>query len=236
MGVAEIFIENTKKYIEPEAIKTIYDIGAGDCAESIVLANHFSKAHVYAFEANPACIYDCAKKIVNDPRITLIPICVNDYTGLVKFHPINQEKTQTTWPDGNPKASSIFVSNGTYELEKYVQDEIEIPCMTLSSMQTLFGLPSPELVWMDLQGAELNALRGLDLNNVHILHTEIWGQEIYTGQSLFDEIKIYMEQEGFECKHEPLPENWVWADADFVRKDILQQVNVEGNNGNSGQS
>lgn len=221
-SVVELFVEKVIKYIHPHKIKTIYDIGAGDCTESIELAEYFKNSHVYAFEANPACILDCAKKIINNPRITLMPICVNHYNGFVKFHPINQEKTETTWPDGNPRASSIFISNGTYKQESYVQDEIEIPCMTLYGAINNFRMPLPDIIWMDLQGAELNALMGMYcyLSFVKILHTEIWGKEIYTGQSLFYEMKEYMDIWQFVCEHDPLPENWVWADADFIRRNL----------------
>ena len=78
------------------------------------------------------------------------------------------------------------------------------------------------LIWMDLQGAELNALMGMYcyLPLVKILHTEIWGKEIYTGQSLFYEMKEYMDIWQFVCEHDPLPENWVWADADFIRRNL----------------
>jgi FkbM family methyltransferase len=226
MSITSAFLTKVNKWLDKDAIKVIYDVGAGDCTESIALAEYFTNAQIYSFEANPACIYDCAKNIVNKPRITFIPICINDHTGLVKFHPINQKKTITSWADGNPKASSIFVSNGTYPHETYVQDEIEIPCMRLIDVQETFKIPNPDIIWMDLQGAELSALKSLgrNLSDVKIIHTEIWGQETYTGQSLFPEMKEYMDLLGFSCEHEQLPENWIWSDAEFIRKDIYNQV------------
>jgi hypothetical protein len=222
MSLVGTFLDKINKYIDRASIKVIYDVGAGDCTESLALADYFVNAQVYSFEANPACIYDCSKNIVNKPRITLIPICVNDRTGLVKFHPINQQKTITTWPDGNPKASSIYVSNGTYPHETYIQDEIEVPCMRLVDFQGTFKIPNPDIIWMDLQGAELVALKSLgeNLNSVKIIHTEIWGRETYTGQSLFSEMKEYMDSRGFSCVHDPLPEGWIWSDAEFIRKDL----------------
>jgi FkbM family methyltransferase len=224
MEVAEIFFDKIKNYIDPGEIKWIYDIGAGDCNESIRLTEFFENAKVFAFEANPDCIRDCAKRIVNNGKITLFSLCVHEYTGIVKFHPINQEKTVTTWKDGNPKASSIFRSNGTYELETYVQDELLMPCIRLTDVQQTFFLPPPDLIWMDLQGAELCALKGLGdtITKVKVIHTEIWGKETYAGQSLFPEMKEYLD-ELFICMHEPLPDGWIWADAEFIRKDIYDR-------------
>lgn len=231
MSITEPFFELSDKYIDPHSVKTIYDIGSGDCKEAVEMSEHFTNAHIYAFEANPACIYDCSKRAVNNDRITLMPICINNYTGLVKFHPINQEKTETTWEDGNPKASSIFVSNGTYKLEKYVQDELEIPCMCMTDVCRTFKIPYPDIVWMDLQGAELAAIQGFRyiVTVASIIHSEVWGKETYTGQSLFPEMKEHLESLGFSCFHPPLPENWVWADADFIRNDLLKNETEDEN-------
>jgi len=222
MSLVKGFLEKAGKYIDRGSINAIYDIGAGDCTESIELSEYFNNAQVYAFEANPACIYDCSKKIVNKDRITFIPICVSDYTGLVEFHPINQQKTKTTWLDGNPRASSIFVSNGTYPYETYVQDKICIPCMKLTDVQDIFSIPNPDIIWMDLQGAELIALKGLEerIDSVKVIHTEIWGQETYTGQDLFPEMLQYLNSKGFFCLHDYLPEKWIASDAEFVKNDL----------------
>ena len=67
----------------------------------------------------------CEQNIIPyQDRITLIKGAVCDYDGSITFYPINQEKTITTWKDGNPGASSLFKSNGKYPIETYVQDEI----------------------------------------------------------------------------------------------------------------
>jgi hypothetical protein len=52
---------------------------------------------------------------------------------------------------------------------------------------------------MDIQGAELMALRGLDqdLGRVKMIHTEVEFFEIYRGAPLFREIRRYLNQNGF---------------------------------------
>ena len=64
----------------------------------------------------------------------MIEGAVSDYDGHIKFYPINQQETITSWKDGNPGASSIFKSNGSYTVEKYVQDEIEMNCHRLDTL------------------------------------------------------------------------------------------------------
>ena len=56
-----------------------------------------------------------------------------------------------------------------------------------------------DLIWMDIQGAELMALKGLGerIKDVNIIHSEVEFFEIYKNQPLFIEIKKYLNKRGF---------------------------------------
>jgi FkbM family methyltransferase len=116
-------IENFVRHItDKNEPYIIFDVGSRDCEQSIEFYKHFPNARIFAFECNPNTLPICKKNI--EPyadRITLVEGAVTDYDGDISFFPIDQNKTVTTWKDGNPGASSIFQSNGTYECEKYVQ-------------------------------------------------------------------------------------------------------------------
>jgi len=229
------FMKFVSSYVDADAVETVYDIGAGSSEETVEMRERFPNAQVYAFECNPVCILNCTRNIINLDRITLLPICVNNYTGLVTFHPINQEKTLTTHEDGNPRASSLFMANGTYPHETYVQDSLKIPCMTIGDMIMLFDLPKPEIVWMDLQGAELAALQGIgDLSSIKVIHTEVTNKEMYTGQAMYKEVKKYLEDNNFVCFLDDRSGDWIWDDADCVRADLCKNTKrAHGdNNGN----
>jgi FkbM family methyltransferase len=173
----------------------IFDVGSRDCIQSIEFYNSFPNAKIFAFECNPNTVPICRKNIENyKDRITLIEGAVCDYNGEIKFYPINQQKTITSWSDGNPGASSLFKSNGMYTLETYVQDEIYVKCHTLDSILVKYNIPRVDIIWMDLQGAELLALKGLsnNLHNVKYIHTEVCIKPIYENQGLFPEINDYL--------------------------------------------
>lgn len=173
----------------------IFDIGSRDCIQSIEFYNKFPNAKIYAFECNPNTLDICKKNIEKyTDRITLIEGAVCDYNGNITFYPINKEKTITSWEDGNQGASSIFKSNGTYTVEKYIQDEIITQCHRLDSVMDKYGITRVDIIWMDLQGAELLALKGLGdyLKDVKYIHTEVEHQPIYTNQALFVEINDYL--------------------------------------------
>jgi FkbM family methyltransferase len=205
-------IEDFIKYIENKNDNfVIFDIGSRDCVQSIEFYNNFPNATIYAFECNPNTLNICKKNIENfRDRITLIEGAVCDYDGNITFYPINQEKTITTWTDGNPGASSIFKSNGKYTIETYVQDEIATKCHRLDSIMEKYSIPKVDIIWMDLQGAELLALKGLGnyLQNVKYIHTEISHKEMYSGQVMFKELNDFIISTGFIIKNKLSLRGW----------------------------
>jgi hypothetical protein len=175
----------------------IFDVGSRDCEQSIEFYNRFPNARIFAFECNPNTLPICRKNIENfQDRITLIEGAVCDYDGEITFYPIDQEKTVTTWTDGNPGASSLFKSSGRYDcIEKYVQNEIVTNCHRLDTVMEKYNIPKVDIIWMDIQGAELLALKSLGkyLNYVEYIYTEVtYNSEIYSGQVLFEELHDFM--------------------------------------------
>ena len=189
----------------------IFDVGSRDCLQSIEFYHAFPNAKIYAFECNPNTIEICKKNI--EPyknRITLIEGAVCDYDGNITFYPINQKKTITSWKDGNPGASSIFKSNGKYKIEKYVQDKIITKCHRLDSIIKKYKITRVDIMWMDLQGAELLALKGLGnyINNLEHLHTKARYKEIYSGQVMYNELNNYISSKNFEIVNNLSKKNW----------------------------
>lgn len=205
-------IENFISYI-PDKRKeyVIFDIGARDCLQSIEFYKQFPNAKIYSFECNPNTLSICKKNIEPyQDRITLIEGAVCDYDGTITFYPINQTKTKTTWADGNPGASSIFKSNGNYTIERYVQDTIQVPCHRLDSIMNKYSIKNVDIIWMDLQGAELLALKGLGklLDTVSYINTEVSYKEIYTGQVMFSELHGFIVKSGFVLKNTITLSGW----------------------------
>lgn len=223
-------IENLIKYIENLNEKIIiFDIGSRDCLQSIEFYNLFPNSRIYAFECNPNTLDMCKKNIQPySDRITLIEGAVCDYDGNITFYPINQEKTITTWADGNPGASSIFKSNGQYTIETYVQDEIITQCHRLDSVMNKYGILNVDIIWMNLQGAELLALKGLGnhLKNVKYIHTEVSHKEMYTGQVMFEELNNYILSNKFIIKNNLTLKCWQ-EDVIYENQNIY---NIDSNN------
>lgn len=82
--------------------------------------------------------------------------------------------------DGNLRDSSIF---------KNITE-----CHRLDSIMEKYCIPNVDIIWMDLQGAELFALKGLGdhLSNVKYIYTKTYHKPIYTNQALFTDINDYL--------------------------------------------
>lgn len=213
---ANYIVDKSKDYI-------IFDIGSRDCEQSIEFYKAFPNAKIYAFECNPNTLDLCKRNIQGYSRIHLIEGAVCDYNGDITFYPINQKKTVTTWIDGNPGASSLFKSNGMYPVEKYVQDEIKVKAHRLDTLMQKYNIPRVDIIWMDLQGAELLALKGLGnhLDKVRYIHTEVSHKEMYTGQVMFNELNNFILSKGFSVANNISMNGW--------QEDIIYSKSQEEN-------
>jgi FkbM family methyltransferase len=182
-----------------DSIETIVETGARDCSETAEFSRRLPDASIYAFECNPSTLPVCRSVVENLSNATLIEKAVSDQDGVMPFYPIDQNLTDTEWADGNPGASSLFKASGKYPLEHYVQNEIMVNATTLGTFLKERRIPHVDLLWMDIQGAELMALKGLgeQLQNVKVIHTELEFFEIYSGQPLFADIKRFLNRRGF---------------------------------------
>lgn len=201
MRVFNSYLTQTFKNKE---VEVIFDVGACHALESVELSKKYPNAKVYTFEANPVSYDVCLENTEGYDSITVINEAVNDYDGVCKFYPMDKEKTITTWEDGNQGASSLYRANGQYDfIEKYVQYEIEVPCTRLDTFCEKNGIDKIDIIWMDLQGAELKALQSLGplLDTVQIIHTELEMNPMYEGQCLFNDVNEYLTNNGFDLEY-----------------------------------
>lgn len=212
------FLRNNNYNFDEKIV--ILDIGSRDCNQSIEFTKYFPNSTVYAFECNPNTLELCKKNIKNHTNIKLIEGAVNNYNGNCTFYPINKDKTITTWEDGNPGASSLFLATGNYPHETYFQDEITVNCHRIDSILQNDNVNKVNLIWMDLQGAELLALNSMGniLNTVDYIYTEVSHQPLYHGQVLFPELDKFLVDNNFTCMTNVNRNGW--------QEDVIYKNNI----------
>ncbi len=178
----------------------LIECGARDSLETVLFSELNSKCRIYSFECNPATLPVCRERTSRLANVELIEKAVSDNDGTVSFFATDPEKTETTWDNGNPGASSLLRANPAYPLEKYVQNEIVVATTRLDTFMTQKGLQDISVIWMDIQGAELMALKGLGnrIHSVGLIYLETEFFEIYKGQPLFRDIKKFLNHHGFQ--------------------------------------
>ena len=105
--------------------------------------------------------------------------------------------------------------------------EIGAKRMRTVTLDTLFekgyGIPYDryDLINLDIQGAELLALRGAEkiLGNVRAVYTEVNTKELYAGCALLPEMDEFLEARGFSRVALEMT-NHGWGDALYIRKEF----------------
>ena len=149
------------------------------------------------FECNQAAIELCKRNIQKyngNAKVFLNEMAISDVIGELTFHSIDPEKTKTPHKDGNIGASSLFEPNENYPKEKYVTNKIKVVSTTLNDYCKTHNIP--DLLWMDLQGAELKALCGgiNIISIVKIIHLEVTFREVFKGQAMFYQIHDFLKK------------------------------------------
>lgn len=208
-------------------IKTVFEIGSRDCLDAIYL-NNLIGVKVYAFECNPAAVDLCRENLkkngVDRDQVELVVNAVYDKDTDIPFFPVVESKrTVSDHPNftklgtgklANIGASSIFKISDGYQMSKYKMknhiqgDPVTVPAIRLDGFLERRGISRVDLICMDIQGAELMALRGMGehLRNVRYIITELCttsvrgGKEVenYEGQGKLTEVFNLLTQFGFK--------------------------------------
>lgn len=158
-----------KKVIKPRW--TVYDIGANLGLYSILLSQLVGKdGQVFSIEANPLCVYFLRSNL-NVNRVTnctVLPLAVGKSSTLINF----------TINYGN---NNLGVINTSPFYSTKVGHELLVNCVRFDDLKDSYGLPSPQFIKIDAEGAEVSILEGMTqcLKQLHPqLLIEVHGKEI----------------------------------------------------------
>ena len=216
------FAAEADALLDPAGVKVALDVGSRDGEVAVYLKQHYPAAQVYAFECNPPAVELCRRRFRDVPGISLVERAVSDHSGPVDFFAIDPERTVTPHADGNIGASSLFRANSEYPFEKYAQNRIPVQATTLADWARAAGHPTIDVIWMDVQGAALQALRGLGglLPAVKLIHVEVEYKPMYLEQPLAGEVRSFLEAGGFRLVAQLNSSDW-FGDEIYCRRDLL---------------
>jgi FkbM family methyltransferase len=187
--------------IVKEKVKVIFELGSRDLIDAIKLANCFD-CFVYAFECNPDCLIECRKQLANTDQknVVLVEKAVSLIDGDVTFYPFD-----LTQYDNMGSSSMLKIdfsmrdeTDPDYNISN-PQTQITVPGTRLETFILDNNIPSVDMLCIDLQGYELNALKslGLQINKVKYIITECSIQSTYTDGATFKDLVKYLADYNF---------------------------------------
>jgi FkbM family methyltransferase len=177
--------------------------------------------HQIWIEANPEIFLKLKENISDNPNAVAFNYAIGDYNGSAILN----------ISSNNSQSSSVL------ELEKhkiehpdvYYIGTVEVPMARIDSLfgpighesDVRFNLKGVDLLNVDVQGYELNVLKGMGetLNQFKALYLEVNKDELYKNCALIEDIDIYVASFGFERVETYWAPNKSWGDALYVKED-----------------
>ena len=168
---------------------TIFDIGANRGQTAQRYRAKFPNAEIYCFEPFPESVAVLQQHFAGDPKIHIVPKAVADSTGRVTFYVNAQADTNSLLP--RPKTERRY-----FPKTAGPKTSIEVETVSLDDFVRDNNLAGIDILKFDIQGGELNALRGatelLGSGQVSLIYTEIMFIAHYVDAPLYHELASYL--------------------------------------------
>lgn len=180
----------------------IIEAGAFDGSDTQSFLDYWPLANIHSFEPEPELFDNLVKRFENDSRIKLHNLALSP-------DPDIKTITLKTF-QGTPHASSSILSPSLHlSIHPDLNFEREIPCdaITLDQWHRAEGVTKLDLMWLDLQGAELEILKQATetLSVTHAIHIEVNRVALYEGSATRDDVHQFLTNLGFKLEIERIP-------------------------------
>lgn len=134
-----------------EKSKVTYDIGASVGLFTVIAANRNSKVQIYSFEPDPETFNRLNENVkLNElNNVTILQIACCDKNGKVALF--------TDGVDGYAPSMARQADR-----EGAPEKTVEVECKSIDYLINELGLPAPDLIKIDIEGAEFNCLKGAE--------------------------------------------------------------------------
>jgi FkbM family methyltransferase len=172
-------------------LSTVVDIGANRGQFALAARRWAFNANVTSFEplSKAADIFRCVFR--SDPKVTFHQTAIGVCTGKTTIHISAQDDSSSLLPISSTQ-ERLFPGTGAIRTEL-----VEIG--PLSNYVTSEEIIPPAMLKLDVQGYELEALRGCEdlLDRFDYVYVECSFMELYSGQPLADDIVAWLGDRGW---------------------------------------
>ncbi len=212
-----------KLILRNQIVSTIFDVGANKGQSIAQYRKLYKNAQIVSFEPFSEVMEVLKKRNSNDNNLTTVPAAVSNKSG-----------TQSFFTSVHTTMNSL---SKLADVDENEQQEIIVPTITLDEFCLEKSIEHIDILKMDIQGGELNALEGaselLKNNQIDVVYTELLFRKMYEDQAIAFQIYDKMHHNGYQLfgyySMRVNPKNNIIShgNAIFVSPKIAAQMNEE---------
>jgi FkbM family methyltransferase len=173
------------------ACPVILEAGACDGTDTARFAAQWPGAVIHAFEPVPSLYAEAARRTAGLPGVRLHPLALSDRCGWAVMHAADPGRG---------------ANRGTSSLLAHAQPppgvaDVRVETVTIADWAAAQGVRRIDLMWLDMEGGELAALRaaGPVLATAAAVCMEVSREERHAGAPLYGEVAAWMRDQGFRA-------------------------------------
>lgn len=190
------FFSEQKRLIEGRGNDAIIlDVGAHEGETAGVYRSLFPEGMIYSFEPSPESFAVLSERFRGDSLVHSMQAAVADVCGTRKFYSHRANANNSLF---KPSAEvGTLVEGEMFAAER----EYEVEILTIDSFCMTRGIEKISILKMDIQGGELDALKGarrmLQEGRIDLILSEVCFVHLYEGQPLFHHIASHLENHSY---------------------------------------
>ncbi len=185
--------------VQAHLVKTerpvIFDIGANVGDVSAIYKNLFPSCTIHAFEPFPETFDKLKQRFGGDSSLKLNQVAVSEQEGVVALN-ANVFSATNSILSTDP-AGAQYWGQGLLE----TVSTLEVKTTTIDAYCAGHGVKNIDILKLDIQGAELQALRGaksmLETGRVGLIYLEVILAPSYVGQPHFEDYLRFFREAGY---------------------------------------
>ncbi|MGY1769943.1 FkbM family methyltransferase [Blastococcus sp. SYSU D00813] len=209
---SEITLDEVARYVPDHPV--VIEAGAADGRDTAEFVRRWPGCEVHAFEPVPSAMAKVEQLTAAMPEVRRYPVALADRTGTMTMY-----LSDRTDDPGCTDSSSLLAPTGHLEAfpEVVFGAELQVPTTTMDAWLEAHPLPRIDLMWLDMQGAELAALEAgpRTLARTGAVLMEVSRKPLYAGAPLYDEVLRWLRGQGFRPVIDRVPV--VFGNVLFVR-------------------
>jgi FkbM family methyltransferase len=177
-------------------VRTVFDVGASVGSAAISFRSIYPEADIYCFEPTAEPFRSLESRFRGDPKIHPTQAAVGERAGQAMLHLNPFDET-----------NSLLATDAQFEKivgrDQAVEvGTVSVPLVSLDDFCRGKGIKTIDLLKLDIQGYELNALCGakalLESRGIRLITCEVMFSRIYQGQAFYHEIAAFLAGFGYE--------------------------------------